>query len=119
MVSRRDTAQASLTSRPASRRYTIYGCCSEANNFLRYGVPGTHSCFAKFVEILARFGLGRGATVGNVNFLMTVPVAADGAAVNVDSHSKAGNYADLRAERDVLAVLSNCPQMHNPAMATS
>ena len=93
---------------------TIYGCCSQANNFLRYGVPGTHSCFANFVEILARFGLDRSAIVGNVIFLMTVPVAADGAAVNVDSHSKAGNYADLRAERDVLAVLSNGPQMHNP-----
>ena len=51
---------------------TIYGCCSQANNFLRYGVPGTHSCFANFVEILGRFGLDRSAIVGNVNFLMTV-----------------------------------------------
>jgi len=93
---------------------TIYGCCSEANNFLRYGVRDTHSCFANFVEILTRFGLDRGAIVGNVNFFMQVPIAADGAAVNVASHSKAGSYVDLRAERDVLAVLSNCPQMHNP-----
>jgi uncharacterized protein YcgI (DUF1989 family) len=29
----------------------------------------------------------------------------------------AGNYVDLRAERGVLAVLSNCPQMHNPRNA--
>jgi urea carboxylase-associated protein 1 len=93
---------------------TIYGCCSEPNNFLRYGVRGTHSCFANFTEILAQFGLGRGHIVGNVNFFMSVPVTTDGAAVNVTGHSKPGNYVDLRAERDVLAVLSNCPQMHNP-----
>jgi len=44
-----------------------------------------------------------------------LPVA--GAAVNVWGHSKAGNYVDLRAERGVLAALSNCPQMHNPCNA--
>jgi urea carboxylase-associated protein 1 len=93
---------------------TIYGCCSEANNFLRYGVHGTHSCFANFTEILGRFGLDRTYIVSNVNFFMSVPVAADGGAVNVYGHSKAGDYVDLRAECHVLAVLSNCPQMNNP-----
>jgi urea carboxylase-associated protein 1 len=93
---------------------TIYGCCSEANNFLRYGVRGTPSCFANFVEILARFKLDRSYVVSNVNFFMSVPVSGDGIAVSVDSHSKPGSFVDLRAERDVLAVLSNCPQMHNP-----
>jgi uncharacterized protein YcgI (DUF1989 family) len=93
---------------------TIYGCCSQANNFLRYGVPGTHSCFANFVEILARFGLDRSAIVGNVNFLMTVPVAADGAAVNVDSHSKAGNYADLRRARRTGGAVERSPNAQPP-----
>ena len=93
---------------------TIYGCCSEANNFLRYGVRGTHSCFANFTEILGRFGLDRTYIVSNVNFFMSVPVAADGGAVNVYGHSKAGDHVDLRAECHVLAVLSNCPQMNNP-----
>lgn len=96
------------------RHDTIYGCCSEPNNFLRYGVRGTHSCFANFTEALGQFGLDRTYIVSNINFFMSVPVAADGEAVNVLGHSKAGNYVDLRAERDVLAVLSNCPQMLNP-----
>ena len=34
-----------------------------------------------------------------------------------EGHSEAGSYVDLRAECDVLAVLSNCPQMHNPCNA--
>ena len=96
------------------RHDTIYGCCSEPNNFLRYGVRGTHSCFANFVEILAKFGLDRSYIVSNVNFFMSVPVAPDGAAVNVTGRSKPGDHVDLRAERDVLVVLSNCPQMLNP-----
>ncbi len=69
---------------------TIYGCCSEPNNFLRYGVRDTPSCFANFVEILARFKLDRSFVVSNVNFFMSVPVAADGEAINVLGHSKPG-----------------------------
>lgn len=93
---------------------TIYGCCSEPNNFLRYGVRGTHSCFTNFTESLAQFGLDRSYIVSNVNFFMSVPVNVNGDAINVFGNSKPANYVDLRAERDVLAVLSNCPQIHNP-----
>jgi uncharacterized protein len=96
---------------------TIYGCCSEPNNRLRYGVSGTHSCFDNFTEALAQFGLDRTYIVSNVNFFMAVPIDGVGSALNIFGHSKAGNYVDLRAERDVLAVLSNCPQMHNPCNA--
>ena len=96
---------------------TIAGCCSEANNFLRYGVRDTPSCYANFLEILGRFGLGRNEIVSNVNFFMYVPVERDGKMAIVDGLSKPGSYVELRAERDVLAVLSNCPQMHNPCNA--
>src|SRR6185369_6826158 len=96
---------------------TIAGCCSEANNFLRYRVRGTPSCYANFLEILGQFGLGRNEIVSNVNFFMYVPVERDGRMAIVDGLSKPGSHVDLRAERDVLAVLSNCPQMHNPCNA--
>ncbi len=58
------------------RHDTIYGCCSEPNNFLRYGVRGTPSCYANFLEILGAFGLDKSAIVSNVNFFMQVPVQA-------------------------------------------
>ena len=32
----------------------------------------------------------------------------------VDGISKPGDYVDLRCERDVIVVISNCPQEHNP-----
>jgi uncharacterized protein YcgI (DUF1989 family) len=69
------------------------------------------------VEALAQFGLDRSYVVSNVNFFMSVAGAADGTAVNVYGRSTARNHVDLRAERDVPAVLSNCPQMHNPCNA--
>ena len=34
--------------------------------------------------------------------------------VFVPSRSRAGDYVDLRAEMDALAIVSNCPQVNNP-----
>lgn len=96
------------------RHDTIYGCCSNPNNLLRYGVHTTESCYSNFETVLARFGMGRSTIVGNINFFMCVPVEADGSAGVATSALQPGSYVELRAERDVIAVLSNCPQMHNP-----
>ena len=43
---------------------------------------------------------------------MSVPVLDDGS-VGVSGRAEPGNYVKLRAECNVLAVLSNCPQIHN------
>jgi uncharacterized protein len=96
------------------RHDTVYGCCSNPNNYLRYRVRTTESCYSSFLTELAKHGLDRSAIVSNVNFFMQVPINADGAAGVAADVSPPGSYVDLRAEMDVLAVLSNCPQMHNP-----
>jgi hypothetical protein len=96
------------------RHDTIYGCCSNPNNLLRYGVQTTESCYSNFERVLATFGLDRSAIVSNINFFMCVPVEPDGRAGVATSELQPGSYVELRAERDVIAVLSNCPQMHNP-----
>src|SRR6516164_1990761 len=114
LYSDRGAALFTMIADSCGRHDTIYGCCSEANNFLRYGVRGTPSCYANFREILARFGLDERSIVGNVNFFMSVPVLPNGSAGVADGVSQPGSYVELRAERDVLAVLSNCPQLHNP-----
>ncbi|MEA3150089.1 MAG: uncharacterized protein QOD56_1028 [Gammaproteobacteria bacterium] len=96
------------------RHDTVYGCCSNPNNYLRYRLRTTESCYSNFLAELAKHGLDRSAIVSNVNFFMQVPINADGAAGVAADVSPPGSYVDLRAEMDVLAVLSNCPQMHNP-----
>jgi urea carboxylase-associated protein 1 len=93
---------------------TIGGCCSSALNRKRYGKPDDPSCRQNFLGELARYGMGPRDMAANVNFFMYVPVAADGAMDMGPSISKPGDYVDLRAEMDVLAVISNCPQMNNP-----
>jgi uncharacterized protein YcgI (DUF1989 family) len=53
----------------------------------------------------------------NINFFMNVPVTADGTLTFEDGVSDAGKYVELRAEMDVIAVISNCPQLNNPCNA--
>jgi uncharacterized protein len=93
---------------------TIGGCCSSALNRRRYGKPDDPNCRDNFLRELARYGMGPRDLVANLNFFMYVPVAADGAMDMGPSLSKPGDYVSLRAEMDVLAVISNCPQMNNP-----
>ncbi len=97
---------------------TIAGCCSEPSNRLLYGVEGVPGCRENFLAALAEHGLGWTDIVPNVNFFCRVPVYADGRLAPrtfVDGPSRPGDHVDLRAARDVLAVLSNCPQVNNPA----
>ena len=96
------------------RHDTIYGCCSIPNNRLRYGVETTESCYSNFETVLAPFGLGREAIVANVNWFMSVPILEGGSAGVAEATLQPGSKVALRAEHDVLAALSNCPQMHNP-----
>ncbi len=45
---------------------------------------------------------------------MNVPVREDGTTTIEEPVDKAGDYIDLRADMDVLAAMSNCPQVLNP-----
>ncbi len=94
---------------------TIFGCCSFEVDQVRYGASNAECCQRNFERELAKRDIGREHIVPNVNFFMNVPVGPDGAAQIVESQSKPGDYVDLRAEMDVLAVLSNCPEALNAA----
>jgi urea carboxylase-associated protein 1 len=97
-----------------SRHDTVYGCCSNPNNMLRYGVETTESCYTNFEAELAKLGMGKDAIVPNVNWFMSVPVLEDGSAGVDNVIQQPNSYVTLLAKTDTLAVLSNCPQMHNP-----
>lgn len=96
---------------------TIGGCCSAPSNEMLYGVAGRPGCRENFLAELARWGLGRKDVVANLNFFSAIPVAADGSLdplTFAPAMSRAGDHVVLRAEQDVLAVISNCPQVSNP-----
>ena len=95
---------------------TIGGTCSKPVNGVRYG-PHTahqHSCADNFLDAAMRLGMTKRDIVANVNFFMNVPVEPDGRLGIVDGISAPGLYVDLRAEIDVLVLVSNCPQVNNP-----
>lgn len=95
---------------------TIGGACSCESNTLRYGhhTKAQHACIENFLEANLLEGRGKRDIVSNINFFMNVPVEADGALGIVDGISAPGLTVDLRAEMDVIVVVSNCPQINNP-----
>jgi urea carboxylase-associated protein 1 len=99
-----------------ARHDTVGGACSRESNTLRYGhhTFHQHACVDNFLDVGSRWGLSKRDLVSNINWFMNVPVGADGTLGIVDGISAPGLTVDLRAEMDVLVVISNCPQINNP-----
>jgi urea carboxylase-associated protein 1 len=98
------------------RHDTLGGACSKESNTLRYGAHTRHqhACVENFLLEGAKYGLGKRDIVSNVNWYMNVPIEDDGTLGIVDGISKPGLSVTLRAELDVIALVSNCPQINNP-----
>ena len=98
------------------RHDTIGGACSQESNTLRYGfhTKHLHACVENFLLEGSRWGLGKRDLVSNLNWFMNVPVEPDGTMGIVDGISSPGLHVACRAERDVLVLISNCPQINNP-----
>jgi len=94
----------------------ICGSCSRALDVVRYGeekaVPG---CMDNFEAAIEPWGLERKDVPMCFNIFLDYPVEEQGkVAIDHDAPSKPGDHIDLRAEMDLLAVISNCPQENNP-----
>lgn len=98
---------------------TSGGACSRESNSVRYGLDKKwlHACVENYLYALKDFNMGKRDLVSNINFFMNVPVSEDGTLQIVDGISEAGSTVDLRAEMDVLFLISNCPQINNPCNA--
>lgn len=105
-----------ITASAVAYHDTIGGACSCESNTLRYGfhTKAQHACVDNFLIANAAYGRGKRDIVSNINWFMNVPVEADGALGIVDGISAPGLYVDLRAEMDVVVIVSNCPQINNP-----
>jgi uncharacterized protein YcgI (DUF1989 family) len=78
-----------------------------------------HSCRDSFLKAIStgRHGLTKRDLASNINFFMNVPVTPEGELQFADGISAAGRYVEMRAEMDVLVLISNCPQLNNPCNA--
>jgi len=105
-----------LVNDEVGRHDTVGGACSKESNSLRYGqhTVHQHACVENFLLEGAKYGLNKRDLVSNINFYMNVPVEPNGMLGIVDGISAAGLSLTLRAERDVIVLVSNCPQINNP-----
>ncbi|WP_123101572.1 urea amidolyase associated protein UAAP2 [Acidithiobacillus sulfuriphilus] len=103
------------------RHDTIGGACSAESNSVRYGLEKKymHNCRDSFLHALGHCGchMDKRDLTSNINFFMNVPVTEDGALTFADGISGSGKYVEMRAEMDVYALISNCPQLNNPCNA--
>jgi uncharacterized protein len=116
LMSSEHTPLMTVVADTCGRHDTVGGACSKESNTLRYGhhTWSQHACVDNFLAEGARWGLGKRDLVSNVNWYMNVPVEADGTLGIVDGISAPGLEVVLRAETDVLVLISNCPQVNNP-----
>ena len=116
LMSNEGRAMAVVTTTSVDYHDTIGGACSCESNTLRYGhhTKSQHACVENFLQANARHGRGKRDMVSNINWFMNVPVEADGTLGIVDGISAPGLFVDMRAEMDLVVVVSNCPQVNNP-----
>ena len=116
LLSNEGRAMVTITATSVDYHDTIGGACSCESNTLRYGhhTKSQHACVENFLQANGRHGRGKRDMVSNINWFMNVPVEADGALGIVDGISAPGLFVEIRAEMDLVAVVSNCPQINNP-----
>ncbi|NTI25062.1 urea carboxylase-associated family protein [Rhizobium rhizogenes] len=71
---------------------------------------GHRSCSGNFHEALAEKDIALSFTPASLNLFMNVPVEGDGTVERLPPASQPGDRIVLRAEMDLLLVLSACPQ---------
>jgi urea carboxylase-associated protein 1 len=107
------------------RHDTLGGACAAESNTVRYALDKRpmHSCRDSFMYALnhcdcaTHRNMSKRDITANINFFMNVPVTADGELSFADGISGAGKYVEMRAEMDVVVLISNCPQLNNPCNA--
>jgi len=101
---------------------TIGGACATESNTVRYALEKRtmHACRDSWLLAVAErdeFRLTKRDITHNINFFMNVPVTPDGGLTFADGVSGPGKYVEMRAEMDVIVLISNCPQLNNPCNA--
>ncbi len=113
-----------ITADTCGRHDTLGGACACESNTVRYALEKRymHSCRDSFMLALSHTDDGASEiprltkrdVVSNINFFMNVPVTPEGRLTFEDGISAPGKYVEMRAEMDVVVLVSNCPQLNNP-----
>lgn len=110
-----------ITADTCGRHDTLGGACAAESNMVRYSLDKRfmHACRDTFLLQMALSGyqVTKRDLAHNINFFMNVPVTPEGGLKFDDGVSQPGKYVEMRADEDVLCLISNCPQLNNPCNA--
>ena len=111
-----------ITADNCGRHDTLGGACAAESNTVRYALEKRHmhSCRDNFLHALTtahKVGMSKRDLTSNINFFMNVPVTPDGRLTFEDGISSPGKFVAMRAEMNVIVLISNCPQLNNPCNA--
>jgi urea carboxylase-associated protein 1 len=119
LISNEGNVMLEIVADTCGRHDTLGGACATESNTVRYAHDKKcmHACRDSWMLAVAendQFGMSKRDITHNINFFMNVPVTAEGGLSFADGISGAGKYVELRAEMDVIVLISNCPQLNNP-----
>ena len=119
LISNEGNVMLEIVADTCGRHDTLGGACATESNTVRYAHDKKcmHACRDSWMLAVAendQYGMSKRDITHNINFFMNVPVTAEGGLSFADGISAPGKYVELRAEMDVIVLISNCPQLNNP-----
>ena len=114
-----DRPMLTITADTFGRHDTLGGACATESNTVRYSLEKKcmHACRDSWMLAInenEEYGLSKSDITHNINFFMNVPVTPEGGLTFEDGISGAGKYVEMKAEMNILVLISNCPQLNNP-----
>lgn len=119
LMTNQDRSMLTITADTCGRHDTLGGACATESNTVRYDLEKRcmHACRDSWMLAIAEhpeFGIRKRDIGHNINFFMNVPVTEAGGLTFEDGISAPGKYVEMKAEMDVIVLISNCPQLNNP-----
>jgi urea carboxylase-associated protein 1 len=106
-----------ITATTCPEHDTLGGACSSQSNTVRYAHSKEymHNCRDTFLyEISKDKRYSKRDIAANINILTSVPFTPEGKTFFNISPSFKGAYIEMEALRDIMLLISNCPQINNP-----
>jgi uncharacterized protein len=117
LISTHGHVLATIVADTCGRHDTLGGACATESNMVRYALDKRHmhACRQNFLKAVMEWGngLSKRDIASNLGFFRNVPVTPEGDFSFAEGISEPGAYVEMRAEIDVLVVISNCPQLNN------
>ena len=117
LISESGAQMLEITATTCPEHDTLGGACSSQSNTVRYAHSKEYmrNCRDVFLYEISKDNRYSKRDIGaNINALTSVPFTPEGKTWFNVSPSFKGAYIEMKALRDIMLLISNCPQINNP-----